>query len=101
MFFNETKFYVSLQGAAKMVLESEKHPGQLKDEVCSPGGTTIAAIHRLEEKGFRSSLISAVETATQKAKELGVLESQKQQTVLLREQSSEQSNSGQQALASQ
>lgn len=85
----------TLLGAAKMVLESGKHPGQLKDEVCSPGGTTIAAIHKLEETGFRSSLITAVETATNRAKELGVIESQKQQTVLLREQPSVESSSSQ------
>ncbi|XP_061169245.1 pyrroline-5-carboxylate reductase 2-like [Saccostrea echinata] len=92
----------TLLGAAKMVLESGKHPGQLKDEVCSPGGTTIAAIHRLEEKGFRSALISAVETATNKAKEMGAIESQKQQeTVLLREPSSEQTSNVQQASSSQ
>ncbi|XP_022330283.1 pyrroline-5-carboxylate reductase 2-like [Crassostrea virginica] len=92
----------TLLGAAKMVLESGKHPGQLKDEVCSPGGTTIAAIHKLEETGFRSSLITAVETATVRAKELGVIESQKQQTVLLREQPAEQSTSrGQQFRAVQ
>lgn len=85
----------TLLGAAKMVLESGKHPGQLKDEVCSPGGTTIAAIHKLEETGFRSSLITAVETATNRAKELGAIESQKQQTVLLREQPSAESSSSQ------
>lgn len=85
----------TLLGAAKMVLESGKHPGQLKDEVCSPGGTTIAAIHKLEETGFRSSLITAVETATNRAKELGVIESQKQQTVLLREQQTVESSSSQ------
>lgn len=84
-----------VQGAAKMVLESGKHPGQLKDEVCSPGGTTIAAIHKLEETGFRSSLITAVETATNRAKELGVIESQKQQTVLLPEQLNVESSSSQ------
>jgi len=59
------------QGAAKMVLETGKHPGQLKDEVCSPGGTTITALHKLEKAGFRSTLIDAVEAATLKAKELG------------------------------
>lgn len=54
-----------------MVLETGKHPGQLKDEVCSPGGTTIAAMHKLERGGFRATLIDAVEAATMKAKELG------------------------------
>jgi len=61
----------TLLGAAKMVLETGKHPGQLKDEVCSPSGTTISAMHVLESRGFRSSLIDAVEAATLRAKELG------------------------------
>ncbi|CAG2216763.1 proC [Mytilus edulis] len=61
----------TLLGSAKMVLESGKHVGQLKDEVCSPGGTTIAAMHTLERAGFRASLINAVEIGTLKAIELG------------------------------
>ncbi|CAL1535068.1 unnamed protein product [Lymnaea stagnalis] len=61
----------TLLGAAKMVLETGKHPGQLKDEVCSPSGTTIAAMHVLEKKGFRGILMDAVEAATLRAKELG------------------------------
>ena len=52
-----------LQGAAKMLLESEQHPGQLKDNVCSPGGATIHALHVLESGGFRSLLIDAVEAS--------------------------------------
>lgn len=64
----------TLLGAAKMVLETGKHPGQLKDEVCSPGGTTIAAMHVLERGGFRATLIDAVEAATLKARELATLD---------------------------
>jgi hypothetical protein len=51
------------QGAAKMLLDSEDHPGQLKDNVCSPGGATIHALHFLESGGFRSLLINAVEAS--------------------------------------
>lgn len=46
-----------------MLLESEQHPGQLKDNVCSPGGATIHALHFLESGGFRSLLINAVEAS--------------------------------------
>lgn len=58
-------------GAARMVLESGKHPGQLKDDVCSAGGSTIYGINVLEENGFRSSLIKAVKAASERAKEMG------------------------------
>jgi len=58
-------------GAAKMVLETGLHPGQLKDNVSSPGGTTIEAIHQLEKLGFRNCAISAVEAATLKGKLMG------------------------------
>ena len=47
-------------GSAKMVLESGKHPAQLKDEVCSPGGTTIRAVAQLEKDGMRSAVIEAI-----------------------------------------
>lgn len=57
-------------GSAKMVLETGKHPGELKDMVCSPGGTTIEAVRVLEEKGFRSSVIEAMKACTTKAKGL-------------------------------
>ncbi|MCK8817713.1 pyrroline-5-carboxylate reductase [Natroniella sulfidigena] len=60
----------TLIGAAKMVVELEKHPAQLKDMVTSPGGTTIAALRQLEKDGFRSVIYEAVATATDKAEEL-------------------------------
>lgn len=58
-------------GAGKMVLESGKHTGTLKDEVCSPGGTTITGIHALERAGVRSAFMDAVEVAAHKSLELG------------------------------
>ena len=60
----------TLLGAAKMVLETGQHPGALKDAVCSPGGTTIEAVHELEKGGVRAALITAVRAATDKAKKL-------------------------------
>ncbi|MEH7222758.1 pyrroline-5-carboxylate reductase [Bacillus sp. JJ1566] len=60
----------SLLGAAKMVLETEKHPGELKDDVCTPGGSTIQAVATLEKEGFRTSIIAAMESCTQKSKQL-------------------------------
>lgn len=57
-------------GSAKMVLETGKHPGALKDMVCSPGGTTIEGVATLEEKGFRNAVISALRKTTQKSIEL-------------------------------
>ena len=58
-------------GAARLVLESGMHPAQLKDRVASPGGTTIAGLYRLEQGGFRATLMAAVEAATIRSKELG------------------------------
>ncbi len=55
-------------GAAKMVLETSKHPGELKDMVCSPGGTTIEAVKVLEEEKFRGAVIKAVEAAVDKSR---------------------------------
>lgn len=60
-------------GAAKLVLETGKHPAILKDEVTTPGGTAIAAIHELESKGLRTVLMDAIETATRRSKELSTL----------------------------
>lgn len=57
-------------GAAKMVLETDRHPGALKDAVCSPGGTTIAGVHALEAGGFRSLAMDAVTAAYDRTLEL-------------------------------
>ncbi|MFL0252188.1 pyrroline-5-carboxylate reductase [Clostridium neuense] len=60
----------SVLGAAKMVLETKKHPGELKDQVCSPGGTTIEAVYYLEKSNFRASVMGAVDKCTEKSKEM-------------------------------
>lgn len=57
-------------GSAKMVLETGKHPGELKDMVCSPGGTTIEAVRILEAKGFRSSIIEAMKACAEMSKNM-------------------------------
>ncbi|GAA0785375.1 pyrroline-5-carboxylate reductase [Hathewaya limosa] len=57
-------------GSAKMVLETGKHPAQLKDMVCSPAGTTIEAVEVLEENGFRSSIMKAMKACTNKCKDM-------------------------------
>ncbi len=59
-------------GAAKMVLVTGKHPGQLKDSVCSAGGTAIEAVYSLEKKGFRGHVIEAIQRCTEKAERLGI-----------------------------
>lgn len=58
-------------GAAKMVLEKEKHPGELKDMVCSPAGSTIEAVYSLEKSNFRGAVIQAMNACTDKVKQMG------------------------------
>ena len=60
-----------LAGSAMMVLQSGKHPGELKDAVCSPGGSTIQGVRVLEQRAFRAAAIDAVIAACEKNKELG------------------------------
>lgn len=61
----------TMLGAAKMLLDTDDHPGRLKDMVTSPGGTAIAGLHTLEQGGLRTTLINAVESATERARQLG------------------------------
>ena len=60
----------AILGSAKLALETGKHPGELKDMVCSPGGTTIEAVIELENGGFRSSIIKALEKCADKSKNM-------------------------------
>ncbi len=60
----------AVYGSAKMVLETKKHPGELKDMVCSPGGTTIEAVEVLEKKGFRAALMEAMKACIERSKAL-------------------------------
>lgn len=67
-----TKFAAqTVAGAAEMVLQTRSHPGALKDQVCSPGGSTIAGVRALEEAGFRAAAMDAVIAAFDKTKKLG------------------------------
>jgi pyrroline-5-carboxylate reductase len=61
----------TVYGSAKLLLETGLHPGELKDRVASPAGTTIAGLHALEARAFRSAIIEAVACATQRSQELG------------------------------
>ena len=61
----------TMLGTAKLLLESGQHPGQLKDAVCSPGGSTIAGVDALESAAFRGAVMAAVEAAFERTKELG------------------------------
>lgn len=61
----------AVYGSAKMLLETSLHPGQLKDMVCSPGGTTIEAVAELEKKGFKGAIISAMEVCMDKSERMG------------------------------
>ena len=61
----------TLYGAARMVLESGKHPDVLRDQVTSPAGTTIAGVRVMEQQGVRGALIDAVLAATERSAQLG------------------------------
>jgi pyrroline-5-carboxylate reductase len=61
----------TLKGAAEMVLKTGLHPGELKDRVASPGGTTIAGLEALENHGLRAALMEAVRAAAERSKQLG------------------------------
>ena len=61
----------TVYGAARMALESDKHLGELKDEVTSPGGTTIAGLYAMEQRGLRGTVMDAVVSATKRSQELG------------------------------
>ncbi len=60
----------AVEGSAKMVLEGKKHPSELKDAVCSPGGTTIAAVLELEKNGFSAAVAEAIDACVSRAEEM-------------------------------
>ncbi len=60
-----------LEGTARLMLETGQHPGEMKDAVCSPGGSTIAGVRALEEHGFRAAAMGAVIAALERTAELG------------------------------
>ena len=60
----------AVMGSAKLLLETGKHPGELKDMVCSPGGTTIEGVRTLEDKGYRSAMFEALKACVRRSREL-------------------------------
>ena len=62
--------YSLSQNTAKMVAETNEHPGKLKDQVCSPGGTTIEAVQALETNGFRSAVMQAMTACAEKSQQM-------------------------------
>ncbi|KAM1333084.1 hypothetical protein EV1_009129 [Malus domestica] len=67
--FPPPDFSATNRTAASMACPTGKHPGQLKDDVTSPGGTTIAGVHELEKGGFRGILMTAVLAAAERSQE--------------------------------
>lgn len=63
----------AVEGAGKLILSTEKHPGKLKDEICSPGGTTIVGVHKLEESRLRFGFMDAVRATAERADQLSLM----------------------------